>query len=83
LGCTGAAAFIGTGPSTHLIPGGWQASWPMLAVYQSTSAAPFAAAWSASIWFSSFCFSRSHATSPSATGICGQQPGPLSGKIAG
>jgi hypothetical protein len=38
--------------------GGLQASWPMLAVYQSTSRARFAAASDASIALSSFCFAR-------------------------
>jgi hypothetical protein len=38
--------------------GGLQASWPMLAVYQSTSPAPFATACAASIALSSFCFAR-------------------------
>ena len=58
LGCTGAAAFTGTTGSTQRITGSWQASWPMLAVYQSTTDALLAAAWVASIWLSSFCFSR-------------------------
>jgi len=38
--------------------GGLHASRPMLAVYQSTSSAPLAAAWAAIIAFSSFCFAR-------------------------
>jgi hypothetical protein len=38
--------------------GGLQASWPMLAVYQSISSAPFAAACDSSIALSSFCFAR-------------------------
>ena len=28
LGCTGAAGLVVTTPSTHFVPGGWQASWP-------------------------------------------------------
>jgi hypothetical protein len=35
--------------------GGSQASWPMLAVYQSMSPAPLAAACAAGIALSSFC----------------------------
>src|SRR5256885_1615152 len=42
------------------MPGGLHASWPIDAEYQSTSAAPFAAACSASMAFSSFSLSRSH-----------------------
>jgi cyanophycin synthetase len=32
FGCTGAAGEVGVSPSTHLTPGGWQKSWPMLSV---------------------------------------------------
>ena len=44
FGWSGAAAFTGTAGSTQRMTGGWHASRPMLAVYQSTSSAPFAAA---------------------------------------
>ena len=39
FGWSGAAAFTGTAGSTHRMTGGWHASCPMLAVYQSTSSA--------------------------------------------
>ena len=59
FGWIGAAAFTGTTGSTQRITGGWQASWPTLAAYQSIELArrrPPPA--SASIAFSSSCFAR-------------------------
>ena len=64
---------------TQRIPGGWHASWPMLGVYQSTTPAPCAAAWAATIAFSSFSFSparrrrrRRRASPASSPALVGQ-----------
>jgi hypothetical protein len=58
LGWIGAAGLAGMTGSTQRVEEPLQASWPMLAWYQSTRVALLPAAWVASIAFSSFCFER-------------------------
>src|SRR5437879_6212302 len=82
LGWTGAAGDAGTAGSTQRKPGIWQASWPMLAVYASTNLAPLAPAWVASMALRFFSTPRRYGTSSGVIGSWGQQPGPLSGRIA-
>src|SRR2546430_7747567 len=54
----------------------------MLAVYASTNLAPLASAWVASMALRFFSTPRRYGTSSGVIGSWGQQPGPLSGRIA-